>query len=162
MKFVTKSTGNGFPAGRRVVERLSAEMDHRPDLAVVLYNILEVGDAGEWTAHPNDYHQSRNVRMWLNGVEVLDGQRIQLQPGRYAWMVHMPLTGGYATQAPHFRKLTPERIQTLEASLLQTRQRMKEHPDLLLNWVEDTEEHLQAYLLTLPKDLSGKWPSVWS
>ncbi|GEM_PF-3125623 len=146
MKYVTSSTGNGYPAGKRVQKRLAARRSDRTKLAVVLYTVVEVSEEGEWTAHPNDYHQSRKVRMWLNGIEVVDGQRLRLKPGRYAWMVHMPLTGGYATQAPHFRRLDAERLNAQADALKLAKKRMQEQPDILLDWVSETDAVLQRYL----------------
>ncbi len=104
MRYFTKSTGNGFPPGLRIEAALREKQGRSPALAVTLYTVWRVKEEGLYQAFPNLYWASLGTRMWLNGREVADDEVVHLSPGLYPVMVHMPVTGGYANQAPHFRR----------------------------------------------------------
>jgi hypothetical protein len=107
MKFVTKSTGMGYPPGIQVHKKLSEGTDAKPKLAVALFTVWENDRERYVMAAPNWHWASRGIRMWINGTAVNDGDIVRVTPGRYPVMVHMPILGGYQVQAPHLIEMLP-------------------------------------------------------
>lgn len=105
-RFYSSSTGQGYWPGRQLLQKWKdasgSAYKHTP-VALTWYTLWRNPDAQYIQCFPNRYWQSRDVRMWLNGQEVQDDEIVTVEPGWYPVMVHLPVTGGYSTQAPHLR-----------------------------------------------------------
>ncbi len=146
MRYFTKSTGNGFPPGLRVEAALREKQGRSPALAVTLYTVWRVKQEGLYQAFPNLYWASMGTRMWLNGREVADDEVVRLAPGLYPVMVHMPVTGGYANQAPHFRRYDEARATAEREGHAASKRWFAEHPDHLEDAHRFVVDDLRAFL----------------
>ena len=145
MKIFTRSTGRGFPPGRRVREWIRETEGPTAGTALVLYTLWEVEQAKTVRAFPNLKWSSRNVRMWLNGTEIRDDEVVRVEPGLYPVMVHMPVTGGYARQAPHFEILTPERLAEEQAGYQAAKEWFTENPKVLDQHIQEIFEEINRF-----------------
>ena len=73
---------------------------------VYLYTVLRNDDARIVQARPNWGYTSYGASMWINGRRCKDGDLVRLVPGLYPILVELPITGGYATQAPRLAEYT--------------------------------------------------------
>ena len=107
--YFNASTGQGYWPGRKLQKIYKSQ--NKNGTALTWYTVWENPDDQYIQCFPNLYWQSRNVRMWLAGVEVTDQEVIRVKPGFYPVMVHIPVTGGYSNQGPHLRWYSVEQYQ---------------------------------------------------
>jgi hypothetical protein len=146
MRFFTRSTGSGFPPGKRLAKALREKEGPEARLAVALYTLWRVDEEICVRAYPNLYWSSRGVRMWVNGREVKDDQAFRLRPGLYPVMVHMPVTGGYALQAPHFRVYRPEEYEEERLGAETASAWFADHPEFPDGIADTVAGELQRFL----------------
>lgn len=106
-RFWTSSTGGGYYTGIELVKRWREQLGHGPGIEITIFTVLDNDRERVVQARPNWGWQSHGIRMWLNGVEVKDGELVRLKPGLYAWMCDVPVMGGYSNQGPHLREYGP-------------------------------------------------------
>jgi hypothetical protein len=106
-RFWGSSTGGGYYKGIELSKRWREQLGRHPGTDVTIFTVLHNDRERVVQALPNWRWNSHGIRMWLNGVEVKDGELVRLKPGLYPWMCHVPLMGGYANQGPHLREYTP-------------------------------------------------------
>jgi hypothetical protein len=105
-RYWTSATGGGYYPGIRLAAQWREQLGRRPGMDVTIYTVLDNDRERVVQAKPNWGWNSYGIRMWLNGVEVSDGDLVRLKPGLYPMMCHVPLMSAYANQGPRLREYT--------------------------------------------------------
>jgi hypothetical protein len=103
-----QGTGGGYGPGIRLQQKWREQYNQRAAINVVLYVVIDNDRERVVQALPNWRSASIGNRMWINGVQVRDGDLVRLKRGLYPLMVDVQLVGGYSHQAPKLRQYTPQ------------------------------------------------------
>ncbi len=159
MRYFVNSTGKGFPAGKRLMAKWKQQTERRNiGTAVTLFTVWKVPEPTTIRAFPNVFSPSRGVRMWLNGVEVMDEDVLKVSAGYVPVMVYMPITGGYARQQPQLQLYSQERYEKERQGLKEAQRWASEHNGWLETVPSEAAGHLKTYLSTyVPKSGWQSW-----
>jgi len=108
-RYWTSATGGGYIPGIELREKWKEDsQERRPAINVAIYTIIDNDAERIVQALPNWRSASIGNRMWINGVELDDGELARLKPGKYRLMIDVAVRGGYSGQAPKLREYTAQ------------------------------------------------------